>query len=70
MYNSPSHFKGDVIDWYNEVKKEGMDIEINNQPSQSHDLNVIDLGYFNSIQSLQKRISFEKVDELIEAVNT
>ena len=45
-----------------------MDIEIKNQPSQSPDLNVLDLGYFNSIQSLQQRIRCETVDDLIEAV--
>ena len=45
-----------------------MDIQISNQPSQSPDLNVLDLGYFNSIQSLQQRIRCETVDDLIEAV--
>ena len=68
MDNSPSHFQGNEMDWENEVEKTGMDIVIKNQPSQSPDLNVLDLGYFNSIQSPQQRIRCETVDDLIEAV--
>ena len=68
MDNAPSHFQGNERNWENAVEKTGLDIEIKNQPSQSPDLNVLDLGYFNSIQSLQKSIRCDKVDDLIEYV--
>ncbi|KAG6950555.1 hypothetical protein JG688_00014106 [Phytophthora aleatoria] len=38
------------------------------QPSNSPDLNVLDLGLFNSIQVIQKKKSTRRIDELIEAV--
>ena len=44
MDNSPSHLQKNEIDCDNAVEKTGMDIEIKNQPSQSPDLNVLDLG--------------------------
>jgi hypothetical protein len=39
------------------------------QPPNSPDLNVLDLGYFNSIQSLQHKKAPKSIDELIEAVH-
>ena len=38
------------------------------QPPQSPDLNVLDLGYFNSIQSLQKTKVCHEVEDLVSAV--
>jgi hypothetical protein len=38
------------------------------QPPNSPDLNVLDLGYFCSIQSLQHQKTPRNVDELIEAL--
>ena len=39
------------------------------QPPNSTDVNVLDLGYFNSIQSLQHKKVPRTIDELISAVN-
>ncbi|KAF0709336.1 hypothetical protein AaE_012907 [Aphanomyces astaci] len=43
-------------------------IEIANQPSNSPDFNVLDLGFFNSIQSLQHQKSTRSIEELVDAV--
>ncbi|KAL4346841.1 hypothetical protein GQ457_17G010120 [Hibiscus cannabinus] len=38
------------------------------QPPNNHDLNVLDLGYFRAIQSLQHEESDTTIDELVNAV--
>lgn len=38
------------------------------QPPNSPDLNVLDLGFFSSIQALQHRESPNSIDELVTAV--
>ena len=43
-------------------------IEFNKKPPQSPDLNVLDLGYFNSIQGLQYKKECGNVDELVSNV--
>jgi hypothetical protein len=49
-------------------KEGGWDIDLVNQPASSPDLNVLDLGYFNAIQSLQYEKVARNIDELVEAV--
>ena len=49
-------------------QKEGWDITITPQPPNSPDFNVLDLGFFRSIQSLQQQLLAENVDDLIQAV--
>ena len=51
-----------------EGQKEGWDITLTCQPPNSPDLNVLDLGFFNSIQSIQYQESPANVDELIKSV--
>lgn len=46
----------------------GLQIELVCQPPNSPDLNVLDLGYFNAIQSIQHQQAPNNVDQLIEAV--
>lgn len=46
----------------------GWCIKITNQPAQSPDMNVLDLGFFNSIQSLQYREAPRTMAELADAV--
>ena len=48
--------------------KEGHNICVGNQPANSPDLNVLDLGYFTSIQALQQTKCAMDIDSLIEAV--
>ena len=45
-------------------------ISIANQPPNSPDYNVLDLGFFNSIQSLQHQKSTRTIEELIDAVES
>jgi hypothetical protein len=48
----------------------GMRIRMTCQPPNSPDLNVLDLGFFRAIQSLQYQHAPRNVDELISAVET
>ncbi|KAI5446939.1 hypothetical protein KIW84_014694 [Lathyrus oleraceus] len=50
------------------ASKDGFDIRLTCQPPNSHDLNVLDLGFFNAIKSLQQMEVTNSVDELIQAV--
>jgi hypothetical protein len=47
---------------------DGWMIELTNQPPNSPDFNILDLGFFNSIQSLQYQAAPKCIDELINAV--
>ncbi|GAA0172396.1 hypothetical protein LIER_26233 [Lithospermum erythrorhizon] len=46
---------------------DGFDIRSTYQPPNSHDFNVLDLGYFRAIQSLQYREAPKTIDELVLA---
>ena len=46
----------------------GWNISFIFQPPNSPDLNILDLGFFNSIQSIQYQQSPKNIDELIEVV--
>jgi hypothetical protein len=47
---------------------DGWDIRLLNQPVNSPDLNVLDLGFFASIQSLQHRKPCRSLPDLVHAV--
>ena len=49
-------------------KEDGWDISLTCQPPNSPDLNVLDLGYFKAIQSIQHQMCPATVDELIQCV--
>lgn len=46
----------------------GWNIKIKHQPPNSPDLNILDLGFFASIQSLQQRQVMRTIDELVTVV--
>ena len=46
----------------------GLNIKLVKQPPQSPDLNVLDLGYINSIQILQKTKVCREVEDLVSGV--
>ena len=50
------------------VAKTGLDIRIIQQPANSPDLNVLDLGFFNSLQSLTDCLSPKTLQDLIAGV--
>ncbi|CAM9196216.1 unnamed protein product [Pylaiella littoralis] len=67
--NAPSHRINDDPDVVAACTADGWNIKlIINQPSNSPDTNILDLGFFNSIQSLQDRTTPRTVDELIAEV--
>ncbi|ETV94917.1 hypothetical protein H310_11563 [Aphanomyces invadans] len=47
----------------------GWKIKLTCQPPQSPDLNILDLGFFNSVQSLQQQMECRSMAELIHAVD-
>ena len=51
-----------------EGTKNGWNISLVNQPPNSPDMNILDLGFFNAIQALQMTENTATVDELIAAV--
>ena len=51
-----------------EGSRDGWNIVITNQPPNSPDFNVLDLGFFNAIQSLQHKEAPKTVDDLIKVV--
>lgn len=58
-----------VTNIINEVGSEdGWNIKLVNQPPNSPDFNVLDLGFFNAIQSLQHQQSPKTIDDLVYAV--
>ena len=69
MYNAGSHrIDNEDKDCTEAVRNSGLNIKIINQPSNSPDLNVLDLGYFNSIQSLQQQSKMTTIDKLVSCV--
>ena len=58
----------DVTTVKDELQKEGWNMNMKNQPPNSPDFNVLDLGFFNSIQSIQQKKPAYNVDELIRNV--
>lgn len=50
------------------ASENGFDIQLLCQPANSPDLNILDLGFFNAIQSLQYKVCPKTVEELIHAV--
>ena len=43
-------------------------VDLNYQPPNSTDFNVLDLGFFTWIQSLEQKKQTKNIDELINAV--
>jgi hypothetical protein len=51
-----------------ELTKDGWRMGLQFQPANSPDFNMLDLGFFNAIQSLQHQKVVNTIDELIQAV--
>ncbi len=51
-------------------REDGWNIVLCNQPANSPDFNVLDLGLFNAIQSLLHQAAAENIDDLLKAVET
>ena len=66
--NARPHSKWNDLCILEEAKKGGQKIKIRNQPANSPDLNILDLGFFRSLQSLQQKKCSKNIDELVAAV--
>ncbi|CAM9338776.1 unnamed protein product, partial [Scytosiphon promiscuus] len=66
--NARPHLVNDDPDLNEALSSDGWDLRLINQPANSPDTNILDLGFFNSIQSLQDRTTPRNVDEMIDAV--
>ena len=64
---SPHKYVGDpeVVE---ASKKDGWNIEVRYQPSNSPDLNILDLGFFNAIQSVQHTTYVTNYRDLVNCV--
>ena len=66
--NAPSHVPVNDEEFAAAVRHTGLDIRLVNQPANSPDLNVLDLGFFNSLQSLTYDRISRNLDDLIANV--
>ena len=66
--NAPAHNIGNGPDIVAAGTADVWNITLLNQPPNSPDTLILDLGLFNSIQSLQDRTTLNTVDELIDEV--
>ncbi|XP_050217419.1 uncharacterized protein LOC126668255 [Mercurialis annua] len=66
--NARPHIKPDDDKFLQEARKDGFDIQLRFQPPNSPDLNVLDLGFFRSIQSLQQEQAPTTIDEFVTVV--
>ena len=68
--NARVHIRSDDQEFRQIATADGFDIRLMCQPANSPDLNVLDLRFFNGIQSLQEKMCSRTVDELVTAVET
>ena len=66
--NAPSHVAPNDSLFCEAAKQDGFDIRLILQPPNSPDLNILDLGFFSSIQSIQYKSSAKKPEELVAAM--
>ncbi|KAF7142618.1 hypothetical protein RHSIM_Rhsim05G0119600 [Rhododendron simsii] len=66
--NARPHIKPNDVEFHEAAPRNGFDIRLTNQPANSPDLNVLDLGFFNAIQSLQHQEAPRTIDQLVNAV--
>ena len=65
--NAKPHISPTDEEFVSVAQSDGFDIRLRCQPPNSPDFNVLDLGFFNAIQSLQYQLSARDVDSLIAA---
>ncbi|KAL6564551.1 hypothetical protein OROMI_016001 [Orobanche minor] len=66
--NARTHIDPNDEEFRAAVSRLGLNIQLTCQPPNSPDLNVLDLGFFAAIQSLQYKIASKTVEDLIDAV--
>ncbi|OMO88972.1 hypothetical protein COLO4_20007 [Corchorus olitorius] len=66
--NAKPHIDSNDAEFLEAARRDGFDIRLTNQPPNSPDLNVLDLGFFRAIQALQYQEAPNTVAELVSAV--
>ncbi|KAH7852310.1 hypothetical protein Vadar_023215 [Vaccinium darrowii] len=66
--NAKPHIHPLDVNFLEAAREDGFDICLACQPPQSPDMNVLDLGFFRAIQSLQHQEAPTTIDELVYAV--
>lgn len=66
--NAKPHIKDSDPDFRRAATQNGFDIRLVQQPPNSPDCNVLDLGFFKAIQSLQFQSACKSLDELVAVV--
>nr|XP_009590283.1 uncharacterized protein LOC104087497 isoform X2 [Nicotiana tomentosiformis] len=66
--NARPHLSVNGLQFTEAARQDGFDIRFCFQPPNSLDLNVLDLGFFRAIQSLQHQMAPKTIDELVNAV--
>lgn len=66
--NARPHISGNDPDFLAAATSDGFNIQLKQQPANSPDLNVLDLGFFRSISSLQDSKPCTTVEELVKNV--
>lgn len=66
--NARTHIEPNDEAFCHAVRQTGLDIRLFNQPANSPDLNVLDLGFFAALQSKSYLTTSKNMDELIQNV--
>ncbi|XP_074298895.1 uncharacterized protein LOC141629867 [Silene latifolia] len=66
--NAKPYISPKDLDFLEVAKSDGFDMELICQPPNSPDLNILDLGFFRSIQSLQHKKSSKSILQLVDVV--
>ncbi|VFQ97172.1 unnamed protein product, partial [Cuscuta campestris] len=66
--NARPHILGNDLEFVMASTTNGFQITLTNQPPNSPDLNILDLGFFRAIQSLKEQSAPSNVTELMNAV--
>ena len=67
--NAKPHLQDNDAELIAECQKNGWYISFRCQPPNSPDFNVLDLGFFNSVEALQHQNAPKSIDDLIECVH-
>jgi hypothetical protein len=68
--NAKPHLSPNDRQFCEAARQDGFDMRLVCQPANSPGFNVLDLGFFNSIQSIQYKMSAKRTDELVAPVNS
>ncbi|KAL3519065.1 hypothetical protein ACH5RR_021654 [Cinchona calisaya] len=66
--NVKPHIHANYVEFLEAASKDGFGIQLSFQPPNSPDLNVLELGFFRAIQSLQHQEAPKNIDELVTAI--